>query len=436
MQRKFHTYPDGSKYEGQWQDEKRHGQGVWIKPDGTKYAGEWKEDKPDGHGVLTYPDGLKRVGEWEKGEFLGETIPYAGASKMVVASVEAEEREEVGAGSYGRLNLREGGQKRSDRRKKSRRLRNKVEKEETVTGGVRGDQNRPEREKKERPGKRRLIPVGLVLLFLLLLVFLVYSFSGGGDASNPLSGLLERLPFYNRDVVVTLPAALLTGADLEEIVATAREKEGIKEAIINLDGSLTYVLSVEARDSLAEEAQANVSAKTDQLKTDLRYLAILEVGHNDLYNEFLLHVDEDLDQYGYIGPGAMELFLAAVRYRLFAESGSAEIEVTVTIEDSAHGAVVDTMVYPEALGRAPEIFEKREEDEVAVGPGPGDRVIVDTGPDNLNLRDGPGIVYLIIDILASGTVLEVVDVEGEWLEVITPGQKQGWVHGGYVRLEE
>jgi len=61
-------------------------------------------------------------------------------------------------------------------------------------------------------------------------------------------------------------------------------------------------------------------------------------------------------------------------------------------------------------------------------------VIVTTGPDNLNLRNGPEITYLIIDVLSSGTVLEVIGVEGVWLEVITPDQKEGWVHGDFVEF--
>lgn len=74
MERKEQTYEDGSRYEGEWQDGKRHGQGVWTRPDGTTYAGEWKNDKPDGQGTLTRPDGLKYTGGWQEGKRSGHGI--------------------------------------------------------------------------------------------------------------------------------------------------------------------------------------------------------------------------------------------------------------------------------------------------------------------------------------------------------------------------
>ncbi len=72
MNRGIYTYPDGTTYDGDWQDGKRHGYGTWIRPDGTKYEGEWKDDKPHGDGVLTRPDGRKQIGEWIDGKYSGE----------------------------------------------------------------------------------------------------------------------------------------------------------------------------------------------------------------------------------------------------------------------------------------------------------------------------------------------------------------------------
>ncbi len=74
MERRENVYQDGSRYEGEWQDEKRHGQGVWTRPDGTAYAGEWKNDKPDGQGTLTRPDGIKYTGGWQDGKRSGHGI--------------------------------------------------------------------------------------------------------------------------------------------------------------------------------------------------------------------------------------------------------------------------------------------------------------------------------------------------------------------------
>jgi hypothetical protein len=67
-----YTYPDGSKYEGEWQNNKRHGRGIWTRPDGMQFDGEWVNDKPDGQGTLSLPNGQKRIGLWKEGKILEE----------------------------------------------------------------------------------------------------------------------------------------------------------------------------------------------------------------------------------------------------------------------------------------------------------------------------------------------------------------------------
>ncbi|WP_292295073.1 trypsin-like peptidase domain-containing protein, partial [Marivita sp.] len=65
------TYPDGGKYTGQWKDHKRHGQGTEIYPEGGEYIGKWKDDKWHGQGTVTYPNGQKWIGEVMEHELRG-----------------------------------------------------------------------------------------------------------------------------------------------------------------------------------------------------------------------------------------------------------------------------------------------------------------------------------------------------------------------------
>lgn len=74
MQSNEYTYPDGSRYEGEFKDGKRHGRGAWIRPDGTKYIGEWVNDKPCGRGILLLPDGRKYEGGWKEGKRHGQGV--------------------------------------------------------------------------------------------------------------------------------------------------------------------------------------------------------------------------------------------------------------------------------------------------------------------------------------------------------------------------
>ena len=73
MDSRTYTYPDGTRYEGQLLNDKKHGRGIWIRPDGMKYDGEWEYDKPNGQGSLTSPDGKKRTGEWKDGKMVAES---------------------------------------------------------------------------------------------------------------------------------------------------------------------------------------------------------------------------------------------------------------------------------------------------------------------------------------------------------------------------
>ena len=57
------AYADGSKYVGEWRDNRRDGYGTNTFPNGETYVGEWKDDKRNGQGTLTGVNGL-RYGVW------------------------------------------------------------------------------------------------------------------------------------------------------------------------------------------------------------------------------------------------------------------------------------------------------------------------------------------------------------------------------------
>ena len=44
-------HPNGDIYEGQWLDGQASGEGTYITTDGSKYVGQWKNDKQHGTGV-------------------------------------------------------------------------------------------------------------------------------------------------------------------------------------------------------------------------------------------------------------------------------------------------------------------------------------------------------------------------------------------------
>jgi len=58
------TFADGESYEGGWEDDKRQGFGSQIWRNGERYVGQWKEDARNGFGVHSGPRG-DYEGQWK-----------------------------------------------------------------------------------------------------------------------------------------------------------------------------------------------------------------------------------------------------------------------------------------------------------------------------------------------------------------------------------
>jgi hypothetical protein len=61
-------WPDGRKYEGEYEEDKKHGFGTFIWADGRKYIGNWSKGKQHGKGEYYMANGEKKIGEWIDGK--------------------------------------------------------------------------------------------------------------------------------------------------------------------------------------------------------------------------------------------------------------------------------------------------------------------------------------------------------------------------------
>ncbi len=78
------TFANGVIYEGEWAVDKRHGQGTLTMPDLGTYVGEWKEGKKNGQGTFTFVEGGKYEGEWAEGMCNGKgTRIFSNGNKYV-----------------------------------------------------------------------------------------------------------------------------------------------------------------------------------------------------------------------------------------------------------------------------------------------------------------------------------------------------------------
>lgn len=58
-------WPDGSRYEGEWRENKACGKGKFWHADGDVFEGNWREDKANGYGIYTHRSGSRYEGYWE-----------------------------------------------------------------------------------------------------------------------------------------------------------------------------------------------------------------------------------------------------------------------------------------------------------------------------------------------------------------------------------
>ena len=67
-------FPDGSIYEGQWQYDRIHGQGIYISCNGDRYDGNFNCGLKEGHGTMKYKSGNTYRGQWRNDTLWGNGV--------------------------------------------------------------------------------------------------------------------------------------------------------------------------------------------------------------------------------------------------------------------------------------------------------------------------------------------------------------------------
>jgi len=67
-----YSWPDGTRYEGDWKNGKMHGSGAYFSPSGNRYEGQFNDGMFNGFGTYTWNKGSRYSGKWKNDERDGE----------------------------------------------------------------------------------------------------------------------------------------------------------------------------------------------------------------------------------------------------------------------------------------------------------------------------------------------------------------------------
>jgi hypothetical protein len=68
------TWADGRKYDGQWSNDKRNGHGTYVLANGDRYEGEWKDNMKSGKATVELANGNKYEGVYTNDRLAGHVV--------------------------------------------------------------------------------------------------------------------------------------------------------------------------------------------------------------------------------------------------------------------------------------------------------------------------------------------------------------------------
>ena len=70
----IYYYNDGSRYEGDFRNDKLEGKGIMFYNDGEIYMGDWRNGKKEGKGIYYYNNGDREMGDWSNDKEIGKHV--------------------------------------------------------------------------------------------------------------------------------------------------------------------------------------------------------------------------------------------------------------------------------------------------------------------------------------------------------------------------
>lgn len=161
------------------------------------------------------------------------------------------------------------------------------------------------------------------------------------------------------DAEITLPTFLTQGAD-PELLSTALDEgakeQGIKEVVVNEDGSVTYIMSRESQEEAVEEMGEAITDMITALVDDNELGSIKEIKVNKTFDKYQVIVDREQFEKSLESIGVFSLAMTATFYHIFDGASEGEYEIVVEYVDSKTNQVFDKGVYPKEWEKLTDFF--------------------------------------------------------------------------------
>lgn len=164
---------------------------------------------------------------------------------------------------------------------------------------------------------------------------------GASAPSSPVSSNAAA----NANVTVVIPSVILEGANVEQTKKKAYSS-GVAQVTENDDGSLTYRMTQNVYDRMAESTKKDLQRLLASFQTGTDFPSIKEAKADEGYQSIVLLADRAAYQSGYDSAALSTVGVSAVLYQVFHGVSSQAASVTVTLEDAATGERFGTYTYP------------------------------------------------------------------------------------------
>ena len=145
-------------------------------------------------------------------------------------------------------------------------------------------------------------------------------------------------------VDITIPASFFEGDDPQDILDAA-EEQGIQEATVNPDGSVSYRMSRSQHRELLAELRISITQGLEQMVGE--FASVQAIDHNDDFTEIEMRVDREAYENSLDGFAIFGIAIGAGFYQLFSGADADSYRVVVNTVDDSTNETFDTFMLPD-----------------------------------------------------------------------------------------